>query len=192
LSPDSTVHRFETEFFQPGRSAERVGRFFGVHYLIETGKVTDRRTLRFASIDELLADIDRIVEADKAGKLRRTGNWTAGQAFGHLAAWLNYAYEGYPINPPWFIRLLIRTRKKKYLHDGMAAGVRIPGSKDGTFATEALTTDEGAARLRQALARLKSGEPPKFDSPAFGKMPCDERVAINLRHAQLHFSFLHP
>ena len=63
--------------------------------MIDTGKVQDRRKLRYQSIDELLADMDRIAAADKAGKLRCTGNWTAGQAMGHLAAWINYSYEGY-------------------------------------------------------------------------------------------------
>ena len=45
--------------------------------MIDTSKVQDRRKLRFHSIDDLLADVDRIVAAEKAGTLRRTGNWTA-------------------------------------------------------------------------------------------------------------------
>lgn len=160
--------------------------------MIETGKVTDRRQLHYQSIDELLADVDRIVAADKAGTLRRTGNWTAGQAFGHLASWINYSYDGYPSRPPWFIRLILRLMKKKILRGGMRPGVRIPGASEGTFGTGLLSTDEGARQLREALMRLKRGEPSKFDSPAWGPMPLDERIAMNLRHADLHLSFLHP
>ena len=44
---------------------------------IETGKVQERRRLRFNSVDELRAEIDRIVAAERAGTLRRSGNWTA-------------------------------------------------------------------------------------------------------------------
>ena len=160
---------------------------------VNTANVTDRRRLRFASLDDVIADVERIVAADRAGNLRRTGNWTAGQCFGHLAAWMTFAYEGFPMRrPPWFIRWLIRRKKAKYLHEGMPAGVRIPGVKGGTAATEPLSIEEGAARLRRAIQRLKSNEPEKFESPAFGPLSHEERVALNLRHAELHLSFLHP
>lgn len=160
--------------------------------MIDTGKVADRRKIRYASMDALLADIDKIVAADKAGTLRRTGNWTAGQAFNHLATWMGYAYEGFPMRVPWFIRILIKMKLKTYLSKGMDAGIRIPGSPDGTFATDPMSTDEGARKLRAALMRLKVREPAKFDSPAFGKLSDDDRVSLNLRHAELHLSFLHP
>ena len=159
---------------------------------VNTGKVSDRRRLRFTTIDDALADVDRIVVAEKAGTLRRTGNWTAGQAFGHIATWTNYAFEGYPFRPPWFIRWILRKKKAVYLRDGMPAGVRIPRVPNGTFGTEEMSTEEGANRLRRALLHLKSGEPTKFDSPAWGKMPLDEGIAMNLRHAELHMSFQHP
>ena len=160
--------------------------------MIDTSKVKDRRAVRYATIQELLTDIDRIVASEKAGTLRRAGNWTAGQAFGHLATWINYAWEGYPIRPPWFVRLFIRLKKKSYLRDGMPAGVRIPGVEGGTKGTETLSLDEGTARLRKALQRLESGEPATFDSPAWGKSSHAEQVQITLRHAELHLSFLHP
>lgn len=160
--------------------------------MIDTSKITDRRRLRFETIDDLLADVDKIVTADQAGGIRRTGNWTTGQALGHLATWLNYAYEGYPMKVPWFIRILLRGKKTKYLRDGMPAGVRIPRVENGTFGTEPLSTPDGAEQLRKALQRLKSGNPARFESPAWGPMAHEERVAINLRHAELHLSFLHP
>ena len=154
-------------------------------------KNADRRRLRFSTVEELLAEVDRIIAADKAGTLRRTGNWTAGQVFGHVATWANFAYEGYPFRPPWFIRWILRKKKAAYLRDGMPAGVRIPKVPNGTFGTELMSTETGAKRLRGALLRLKSGELPKFDSPAWGKMTHEERMAMNLRHAELHLSFLH-
>ena len=160
--------------------------------MIDTAKVADRRKLRYDSMDALHADVDKIVLADKAGKLRRTGNWTAGQAFNHVATWINYAYQGYPMRVPWFIRVLIKMKLGKYLRNGMDAGVHIPGATGGTYATEPMSTDEGAKKLRAALSRLKNREPVKFHSPAFGKLSDDDRVRLNLRHAELHFSFLHP
>jgi hypothetical protein len=159
---------------------------------IETSKA-ERRKLRFNNIDELLAEVERIVGSERSGQLRRTGNWTVGQIFGHLATWISYGYEGYPFRPPpWFIRWILRLKVKKYLREGMPAGVRIPGVAAGTFGIEPLTTDEGADFLRRALARLKKGEPCKYDSPAFGPMRHPDRIALNLRHAELHLGFLHP
>lgn len=161
--------------------------------MVDTAKTQDRRKLRYETIDDVMADVDRIVAADKAGKLRCTGNWTAGQAMGHVAAWANYAYDGFPFPPPpWFVRVILRFLKKKYLRGSMPAGVRIPKAETGTYGTELLSTEEGAARLRKALERLRSGEEARYDSPAWGKMPLDERIAINLRHAELHLSFLNP
>lgn len=160
---------------------------------IKTGKVTDRRKLRFESMNDVLADVDRIVTADKAGKLRRTGNWTAGQIFGHLATWINYAYEGFPMKPPpWLIRVLLKMKRNSVIHKAMDPGIQIPGVPNGTFALDVLDTEDGAAKYRKALARLFSNEPAKFDSPAWGKMTHQERIGLNMRHAELHLSFLHP
>ncbi len=158
--------------------------------MINTAKSADRRSLRYSTIDELLRDIDALVQADQVGSLRPVGNWTLGQAFGHLAAWIAFGFDGYPFDrPPWLIRVILRRKGKKYLRDGMAAGVRIPKVKNGTYATEVIATEEGAKQLTQALQRLQDGEPAKYDSPAFGPMSHDDRVRLNLRHAELHLSF---
>jgi hypothetical protein len=157
--------------------------------LVDTSRV-QRRRLRFESLAELGAEIDRIVQAEQAGRLRRAGNWTTGQIFGHLAAWINYAYEGYPLKVPFFIRWILRFKVRQYLRDGMPAGRRIPNVAAGTYGVKPLGTREGEEKLRAALARLACDEPPRFDSPAFGRLSNDDRIALNLRHAELHLGFL--
>ncbi len=137
--------------------------------MVNTAQVQDHRKLRFNSIDDMLAQVDRIVAADKVGTLRRSGNWTTGQVLGHLATWIDFGYEGFPMRVPWFIKLILRGLKKKYIRNGMPMGVRIPKTENGTFGTEVLSTDEGARRLRAALKRLKT-EPAIHHSPAWGKM----------------------
>jgi Protein of unknown function (DUF1569) len=161
--------------------------------MIDTKKQTDRRTLNLPTIDAVLADIDRIVAADRAGTLRCTGNWTAGQVMGHVASWIDYAYDGYPLKPPpFFVRWFLRMLKKKFLREGLPSGAKIPKTEHGTVGIEKFNTEDGAARLRSALGRLQSKEVATYESPAWGMMPYDERVAMNLRHAELHLSFLHP
>jgi hypothetical protein len=152
----------------------------------------ERRTLRFETIDDLRAEIDRIIDAESAGTLRTTGNWTVGQTFGHLAAWIEYSYSGYPFAVPWFIRLIVRMMKKRFLTKPMSPGVRLPRAKGGTYATEPMSTEDGARRLRHALDRLERREPAPFDSPALGKLTDEERIQLHLRHAELHLGFLHP
>jgi hypothetical protein len=158
---------------------------------VDTGKVGDRRILRFESIDQVLAEADRLAEAERAGRLRRLGNWTLGQTLGHLAAWAEYGYTGNPLKPPFFIRWFLRLRKRAFLYGPMRAGVKIPGVPGGTLATEPAPLDEALARFRGVMGRLKA-EAPTAPSPIFGRLTHEEAIALNLRHAELHLGFLDP
>ena len=152
---------------------------------------TERRTLHFETLDELLEEIDRVVEADQAGQIRPLGAWTPGQILGHVAAWIEYGYGGYPMEPvPWLVRFFLRRKLKKYMKEGMPVGVRIPRVPEGTYGMEDMPTEEAAERLRRALGRLQRREPVKFDNPAFGPLSDDDRIRLNLMHAELHLSFL--
>ena len=158
---------------------------------VETGKVAGRRTLHFETIDQMMAEVDRLVEAERAGHLKRLGNWTLGQTLGHLAAWAEFNYTGWPFNPPFFVKWIARLRKQKFLWQPMRAGVKIPGVKGGTLATDPMSTDEALPRFRQVMARLKE-EPPTQPHCLFGQLTHKETIACNLRHAELHLSFLVP
>ena len=157
-------------------------------------RTAERRSLVFTSINDILKDVDRIVAAERAGTLRRTGNWTVGQTLGHLATWIEYGYNGFPAeaDPPWLVRVIAKVLKNRILYKPMGAGMRIGRIPGGTLGIEPIGMDEGARRYRDVLARLQRREEPKFHSPAFGPMTEDERLALNLRHAELHLSFLHP
>jgi len=72
----------------------------------------------------------------------------------------------------------------------MPRGVQIPGVEGGTVGMEDMETIEAGRQLLAALQRLKSDEEAKFDSPAFGAMSHEDRIALNLRHAELHLGFL--
>ena len=158
---------------------------------MDTAKVAGRRTLCFESIDQMMAEVDRLVEAERAGRLRRLGNWTLGQALGHLATWAEYSYTGAPLKPPFFIRWLLRLRKRGFLYRPMPAGVKIPRVEGGTLATEPMPTEEALGRLRRVMERLKS-EAPAVPNVIFGPLTHDEWIALNLRHAELHLGFLVP
>ena len=159
--------------------------------LVDTGKVVGRRMLRFESIDEMLAEVDRVVKAEKAGRLERLGNWTLGQVLGHLAVWAEYSYTGPPIKAPLLIKLTLRLRKRKFLYGPMRAGIKIPGVKGGTLATEPMSVDEALGRLQCVMQRLKT-EAPTVPNVIFGPLKHEEWIAVTLRHAELHLGFLIP
>ena len=157
-------------------------------------KNVQRRELRFNSIAEVLAEAERLTSAEKAGKLKLLGNWSAGQVFGHLAAWANYPYDGYPSTlgrVPGWIKFILKFKKNTYLNDKLPQGIRIPKIEGGTTAIEALPTEEGLARLRKAMQRLESAAPTR-DNPIFGPMTHEEWKKIQMRHAELHMGYLQP
>ncbi len=158
---------------------------------IDTGKVSGRRALRFETVREALADAERVVAAEKAGTLKRLGNWSTGQVLGHLAYWTDRPYDGYPegFGAPWFVRVILRLRKNKMLNGSLPAGVQIPKVPGGTLGTEEMSTEEGLARYRRAISRLEAG-PPARDNIVFGPLTHEEWKKLNLRHAELHLSFL--
>ena len=158
---------------------------------VDTGKVTGRRTLRFESIDELRAEVDRLAASEREGKLRALGNWTLGQALGHLATWAEYSFCGAPLKPPFLIKLILRMGKKKFLNGSMRTGVRIPKVPGGTLGTDDLPLDEALTRYRTALDRLRR-ESPTAPNVIFGPLTHEEWINLNLRHAELHLSFFVP
>lgn len=160
---------------------------------IDTGKSQDRRTLRFANFAEVLRDLDALRAAIAGGTLRTTGNWNAAQVFNHLAAFMEYPFSGYPPElaaPPWFVRFVMKFMRRKMCFGQMPAGVKIPGVRGGTVGFEDSPVDAAEARLRSAIARLER-EAPTRPSPLFGPMSHEEWKGLNLRHCELHLSFLH-
>jgi hypothetical protein len=156
-------------------------------------KAAARRPLTLSSIAELRRDLDALEASHRAGRLRTSGNWTPGQAFSHIATFIEFGYNGYPpnLNPPLIIKWIIRLQKKKFLLQGMPAGVRIPGIEGGTLGADRVPFEAGMARLRAAWDQLEKA-PPTYPSPAFGEMPHEDVIRLNLKHSALHLSFLHP
>lgn len=150
------------------------------------------RTLRFGSLAEARAEVERLLAADREGKLRTLGNWTAGQIFGHCAAWIDWGYDGYPAamnTPPWFVKLVCKIMKKRMMTKPMGKGFRMPKVEAGTYGTEVMPTQVGGAKLLAAFTKLE-GAGPKFPSPAMGALTQAEATMLHLRHCELHLGFL--
>ena len=152
----------------------------------------DRRTLTFDTIDDVIGEVNRIQAADANQTLSVSGQWTAGEILTHLSAWIEYGYEGYPMDPaPWIVRQGMKLFLRSILKNGMQPGGEIPGVEGGTTGQIKVATETACQRYLVALNRLSSGEAVKFPSPGFGDMSSQKRVKLNLRHAELHLSFIH-
>lgn len=161
---------------------------------IDTSKVTDRRPVRFSELAAALADAERCVIAEQSGRLRRSGNWSVGKTLGHLAYWIDGAFDGYENRPPWILRVIGPWFKNRVIRprEGLPkGGMRLPGVVGGTYGVQEYAPQEGLRRFDAAVRRLQSRCPEK-PNPVFGRMTHDEWQALHCRHAELHLSFLHP
>lgn len=154
-------------------------------------KEPNYRKLQFADIAECMDELSRIEQAHHDGTLTTTGDWTPGQILSHLSAWIEFAYDGFPLKaPPIFVRWLLKFLMKRTLAKGsMSPGINIPGVEGGTIGQEKMETVAALERYRAALSRMQS-EPAIHHSPAFGKVSDDVRIKMNLMHAQLHLGFM--
>jgi hypothetical protein len=161
--------------------------------MIDTSKVTGRRTLRFTTSQHAIAEIQHLIAAERAGTLTKLGNWSLGTTLNHLAEFIDYGYSGFPpdLNPPWVIKVLLRFMKGTFLKRPLPAGYRIPDQPDGTKATHPVDLDTGAAHCLASWNRLATAAP-TLTHPIFGPLKHDEWIALHLRHTELHLSFYVP
>lgn len=153
-----------------------------------------RRKLRFESPEQAIAEARRLVDAENAGRLERSGNWTLGQNLAHLSAWLTFAFEGVPdvVKPPALLKFMMRNMfLGMILNKGMMSGVRISGLKEGTLGQDDIPAGEALARLEKAWTRMKASKPP-HPNVLFGDLTHEQWIKLNLRHCELHMSFMHP
>jgi hypothetical protein len=161
--------------------------------MIDTSKAIGRRTLRFTTPQQAVAEIQLLIAAERAGTLTKLGNWSLGTTLNHLAEFIDYGYNGFPpdLNPPWAIKFILKFAKGIILKRPLPAGYRIPGQADGTKATQPVDLDTGAARCLNSWNRLATTAP-TLTHPIFGPLNHDDWIALHLRHTELHLSFYVP
>lgn len=151
--------------------------------MINTKKVADRREVKYASLEEMLADAERLASDSN---VRTLGNWSQGQIYEHLARALYTSIDGsdmsFPAPARWLMSLLM---KKKFLYREIPAGFKVSGK----VIPNETSIEQGLASLRKAVARQQS-ELNRAIHPGFGHLTNAEWEAFHLRHAEMHMSFL--
>ncbi len=158
-------------------------------------KSANRRSLRFESLDEVVADIDAIEASIKAGTLSSSGNWSAGEVCDHLRKFFEFAIDGFPSKAPapmrWIARLILKKRATSS-DEPFPAGFKLPKSASALFPTPGLDDATSINALRTQIGRVQSGAEFTQPSPLLGPLTHDEWMVMQLKHFSLHLSFLHP
>lgn len=152
----------------------------------------ERRKLTFASLDEVVADAEKLL----VGGYDRAGNWDLAQVAGHLANWLSYPVEGFPKVPLLLrpVAWLLRATAGRRMRDSILASGFAPGTRTvpETVPPPGGDPAEAVAKLKRAAEQLKAHTGPIHPSPLFGRMDKDTAVRLQLRHCEHHLSFLIP
>lgn len=156
-----------------------------------SGVGKERRTVRYASLAALRDDLEKLAR----GRYETIGQWSFGQILAHLASTMNYSLDGFPFRLPWPMRLLAALGaplfKKSFLTQPMKPGYKVPKSAAPMLPPAEISTAEGLARIRAALDRFQR-ETPEARHPFLGRLSPEEWIALHLRHAELHMSFVRP
>ncbi|MCA9038847.1 MAG: DUF1569 domain-containing protein [Planctomycetaceae bacterium] len=149
---------------------------------VNTKKVAGRREVRYTSYADMMNDVEQMA----VGEVRTLGNWSYGQILQHLATSLDSSIEGtgfmLPAPMRWLFTLLMKNR---FLYKAIPAGFKTSGK----FIPGETSVEEGLMALRHSVER-QSQEETCAPHPAFGKITKEEWDAFNLRHAEMHMSFV--
>ncbi len=148
--------------------------------------MTARRTLMLDRLDDVMADVDRLL-----GGHVTVGNWSLGQICNHLAWALRASVEGAPIRSPWLIRATIGPLiKGSFLRRGrMPTGVRLRGMAGPRPGLDARAEAEA---LRASIAYYRAHPGPRVAHPIFGRLSPEEWDRFHCIHCAHHLSFAVP
>lgn len=152
-----------------------------------------KRQLKFNNLDELIADVRLLNENGYISN----GNWTLGQCCGHLANWMRYPLDGFPV-PPLPMRMMFWVMKKTVV-PGMKRKILAEGFKGGMMtAPESVpkqdeTSDQqGVDQLQEVVDRVIAHDREFHPSPLFGELDKKMHIKVTLLHSELHLGHLEP
>ncbi len=153
-----------------------------------TAHTSQRRQVVYATLDEFLTDVRGLV----GGHVTTVGNWTLAQILEHLARAIDSSIDGFSFQANWLVRKLVAPLLKNRLLTGrMQPGYNLRSRAASYLPAPDCELDSALAHLEQATARLDT-TPPTASHPFLGRLSEREWLALHLRHAELHMSFVVP
>lgn len=154
-------------------------------------KPEKKRQPKYDELDAIIADASMLAERG----YEQGGNWNLGQVCSHIADWMQFPIDGFPV-PPLPIRMIFWVMKKT-VAPGMKRKILAEGFKGGTMTApdtvakpDQFSDQQGVEKLREAISRLKAHQGDMHDSPLFGPMDKAMVVKVSLLHAEHHFAYL--
>jgi len=156
--------------------------------IMSTTTLPPRRTLRFDTLQDILADCDQFA----CGKITTVGKWSYAEILEHLAQAIDCFYSGFSFQAPWYVRKLMAPLiRNRFLTKSMPAGINLPSNAKSLLPPESAEIESALRHLRESLARLER-ETPSHPHPAFGMLSHGEVKQLTLRHCELHLNFVVP
>ena len=149
----------------------------------------ERRELKFGSMDEVVAEIDRLAESE----IRTTGNHSFPEIVRHLA--LTHDMVTGKVkgpSPPWYLKLVIVFMKSSMLKDKpLPSGFKLPAAAEAFFwPSSEVSQEDAVVHFKESVANYVANGPlPKH--PVWGTITAEQSMSMNLRHAAMHLSFVH-
>jgi hypothetical protein len=145
-----------------------------------------RRALTFASLDEVMPYVDRLLEG-----YTTVGNWSLAQICEHLARSINCTIDGFPVRAPWIVRKTLgRLLLWRILRTGrFAEGMKAPAEYQPAGGGDERAAAEG---LRAALRRFATHAGPLVEHPMGGWVSREVWVRFHCIHCAHHLSFAVP
>ena len=144
-----------------------------------------RRTLRYASLDEVMPDVERLLQGHTT-----VGHWSLAQICRHLATVIRRVVDLPASTPHDPSQWVPEERKREVLETGVLP-VGLPGPPE-IMPPEGLGAREEAERLRAAIAHYRASPGPAIPHRIFGPLTRDEWDRLQLIHLAHHLSFAVP
>ena len=152
---------------------------------VQAKPATDRRSLRFESLQEALDDADEMAVRPH----HMLGRWSLGQVCEHLARTIDASIDGFDSSWPRIVQVAVGPfARRLILHNALPAGFQIPASMRDQLVPGDVDTADALDRFARSIARTRKSrcEQPH---PVFGPMNHGEWMQLHCRHAELHLSF---
>ncbi len=161
---------------------------------IDTRKVAQRRKLQFHTLHDILRDVEQLaaVTSETGEAICADGNWTPAQIVEHVTLFIDGATDGFGFQVPLIIRIMGKLFRSSMLNKPLKPGIKLPANMDVVLPDPQTTWDDAVSALRDAVARIDSGERMTQPSPLLGAMTHEDWVNLHCRHAEMHLSFMHP
>ena len=145
-----------------------------------------RPDLKFASIEAMVADADRLRRG-----YTRAGQWDLGMVLDHLAKTQDAPFAEDRRNLPWPTGAIARRMIRGMVRRQRYPSVKIPMAPP-LKPTPGVDVDEAYGRFRDLSDRLRGLTTDTVAAPPFGRMATADFIGIQLLHGAHHLAFLAP